>query len=386
MARNDEILRSIECIHDAVLQPDGWGLALASFATAADSEHAHLMLRRNGAPALIEAHRMTVEQMAGLARMERVRDPHWGRVSAIPQGSAVRGSQFISDSEFLRSEFYNEAIRPMGAFHGIVAKPLKAREAEATLSVGRQLGRDDFSEDDVAVVRMVLPHLTSALEAKMKLDEAQSQARMAAYAFEAMNVAVIMVDAKAKVTFANGLAEVYLSRGSSLTADGIHIGGAETPTLRRLHGAIAQCTGAASLRASIAPVVIAAPDGSAALRVTFIPLGRNAIDLHHSYIGLAQPVALLMVNDLAEQRRAMRARLSARFELTTAESGVVMEVIAGGDREEIARRLGVLVSTVRTHLTHIFEKTGVRRQSELVCLALDADLQLRSLDASQREP
>ena len=34
------------------------------------------------------------------------------------------------------------------------------------------------------------------------------------------------------------------------------------------------------------------------------------------------------------------------------------------------KRLGVAVTTVRTHLTHIFEKTGVHRQAELISFLL----------------
>ena len=69
----------------------------------------------------------------------------------------------------------------------------------------------------------------------------------------------------------------------------------------------------------------------------------------------------------------MRERLCGRYGLTTAEAGVVIEVIPGGGREDIARRLGVSVATVRTHLIRIFAKTGVRRQAELVRLVLDGD-------------
>jgi DNA-binding CsgD family transcriptional regulator len=67
----------------------------------------------------------------------------------------------------------------------------------------------------------------------------------------------------------------------------------------------------------------------------------------------------------------------AQVGLTTVEAGVVVEVIQGGSREDVARRLGVAVATVRTHLARIFERTGVRRQAELVRLALNGDTPLR---------
>jgi DNA-binding CsgD family transcriptional regulator/PAS domain-containing protein len=377
MSRGEEVLLSIQSIHDAVLLPDGWSRALARIAQAARSEHACLLLQNGmSAPALIGGYRMTPDEMAGFAQMARARNPYWENVSEIPQGAAVLGTQFISDRDFMRCEFYNAAIRPIGAFYGMVAKPLKTREIDATLAVGRRRGRDDFSIEDMAVARTVLPHIASALKAKTALAQANRQVRAASHAFDAMNVAVILVDAGARIVFANGRAEAFLSRDKALTADGVHVGGADTPTQRRLRRAIAQCAGMEPPWAAVAPVEIAA-DGGTSLQVTCTPLGRSTIDLHDSPLGLAEPVALLLIHDHAQQRQAMRQRLTARFGLTMAEAGVVMEVIEGGGREDVARRLGVSVATVRTHLMRIFQKTGVRRQAELVRLALNGDAQLR---------
>jgi DNA-binding CsgD family transcriptional regulator len=374
MSRDDEVRQAIESIHDAVLLPDGWNEVLARVANAARSEHACLMVHDSGDSALIAAYRMTGDQMCGLARMEEIRDPHWQRVTVIPERATVLGTQFIEDREFQRSVFYNEAIRPIGAFYGLVAKPIKSPEIDSTLSVGRRLGREDFNDVDVTAVRMALPHLATALRNWMTLTKAGRQVRAASHAFDALNVAVAMVDAKGKIAFANGLADALLSRDNSLTENGIHIGGTRAPTLRRLRYAIAQC--AADSPRAVAPIDIKNSAGSPSLRVTVSPLGRRTIDLH-APAGAVGPVALVTIHDLEQRRRVMREKLSRRFRLTSAEAGVVMELIQGGGREDVARRLGISVATVRTHLTHIFEKTGVRRQAELMRLAFDTE---RNLD------
>lgn len=240
-------------------------------------------------------------------------------------------------------------------------------------------GNGQRSDEDVAVVRAALPHRAPA-KTEMTLAETSLQVRAASRAFDAMNVAVVLVDARARIIFANGLADAFLSRDGSLTDDGIHIRGADTPALRRLRQAIARCASPAAPRAAVVPVEIAAADGSTSLRIVLTPLGRNTIDAHRPPVGLAEPVVLLLIHDRARQRSMMRQRLGERFGLTAAEAGVVMEVIQGGTREDMARRLGVSVATVRTHLIRIFEKTGVRRQTELVRLALNSDRGFDSLD------
>jgi DNA-binding CsgD family transcriptional regulator len=302
--------------------------------------------------------------------MEMIRNPHWQRVTAIPERTAVLGSQFIENREFQRSVFYNESIRPIGAFYGLVAKPIKSSGMDSTLSIGRRLGREDFDEVDMRVVRTTLPHLATALRNWKTLTKANLQVRAASHAFDALNVAVALVDAKGKIAFANGLADALLSRDNSLTENGIHIGGTRAPTLRRLRHAIAQC--AAKAPRPIKPIEINNHAGAPSLRVTITPLGPRMMDLH-APVGLVEPVALVTIHDLERGRRVMGEQLSRRFRLTQAEAGVVMELIQGGGREDVARRLGISAATVATHLTHVFAKTGVRRQAELVRLAFDTE-------------
>jgi DNA-binding CsgD family transcriptional regulator len=42
----------------------------------------------------------------------------------------------------------------------------------------------------------------------------------------------------------------------------------------------------------------------------------------------------------------------------------------GADLKEISEELSISLTTVRTHLQHVFDKTDTRRQAELVRLLL----------------
>lgn len=63
--------------------------------------------------------------------------------------------------------------------------------------------------------------------------------------------------------------------------------------------------------------------------------------------------------------------LSRDFGLTRAEAVFAVEILKGDGLLATARRLGVALTTVRTHLAHVFDKTGTRRQAELVRLILE---------------
>ena len=56
---------------------------------------------------------------------------------------------------------------------------------------------------------------------------------------------------------------------------------------------------------------------------------------------------------------------AVKADLTEREQAVLRELTRNGTNEEIARRLGVSVSTVRTHIQHMLEKTGFRNRVDL---------------------
>jgi DNA-binding CsgD family transcriptional regulator len=85
------------------------------------------------------------------------------------------------------------------------------------------------------------------------------------------------------------------------------------------------------------------------------------------FIGASMTTALDLTP--AETKEYLRRR----FGLTLAEANVALEVLNGDGRGAVAARLGISMTTVRTHLSSIFEKTGVRRQAELVRLLMRCD-------------
>jgi DNA-binding CsgD family transcriptional regulator len=64
---------------------------------------------------------------------------------------------------------------------------------------------------------------------------------------------------------------------------------------------------------------------------------------------------------------AMQA-VAEQYALTPAEVRVLAAVMEAGGVADVASALELSAATVRTHLRHIFEKTGVRRQADLVKL------------------
>ena len=91
-----------------------------------------------------------------------------------------------------------------------------------------------------------------------------------------------------------------------------------------------------------------------------------------TWIDVVQPRALLFITD-PEQAGVVRSEsLRQAFGLTRAEAGFTREILKGDGLRATASRLGISLTTARTHLAHVFDKTGTRRQAELVRLILQS--------------
>jgi DNA-binding CsgD family transcriptional regulator len=86
--------------------------------------------------------------------------------------------------------------------------------------------------------------------------------------------------------------------------------------------------------------------------------------------------AVLFVTD-PKQMRTTRLADVAGLGLTRAEAALAVEFANGHSLQTCADRLGISLTTTRTHLRRIFEKTGACRQAELMRLILTSTPALR---------
>jgi len=79
-------------------------------------------------------------------------------------------------------------------------------------------------------------------------------------------------------------------------------------------------------------------------------------------------VAAVFVRKAAFELPHPLEAIARAFKLTSAEMRVLMMIVQVGGVPEVATVLGVSEPTVKTHLQHVFQKTGMGRQAELVKL------------------
>ena len=94
---------------------------------------------------------------------------------------------------------------------------------------------------------------------------------------------------------------------------------------------------------------------------------------------LGPPVAIVLASKPSEISLPDLRQLRDHFGLTEAQARLAIEITKGHGLAACARRLGIAVTTARSHLRQIFAKTNTKRQAEFVGIAYACRLPVRAI-------
>jgi DNA-binding CsgD family transcriptional regulator len=357
----------VQRIYDAALTADAWQPALQSIVELLGGDHAILVARDFAGEGAAVARCAGMDER-DFARFLSPPAVQWMEpfARALPSGSATLWSRLVRDRDFERTEFYNEVVRSVRGFYAVAVRD-EWPALSSFMAVCRSRRRGDFAAADAITMQSLAPHVATALRLRRRLDAADLSAAGAWAALEHLRTGVMIVDAAGSVVFANETAAGLFRDGYfRLDRDGLGVpDAAACAALRRM---IADCVAPEPKHGNGNAVDLRAGDRLAPLRVVGVPFRPQRLGLH--VVQRIEPFALLLISNPQQEWATRKEQLRNRFGLTCAEANLAVEIARGDGRKAAAARLGIAVTTARTHLTHIFEKTGVRRQAELVRLVL----------------
>jgi DNA-binding CsgD family transcriptional regulator len=280
---------------------------------------------------------------------------------------------FMSREEHCRTDIFNEWYKPQGVEAMMRTNLLIEGPVSTVITVGRPYSRGDFGPTEIRLFAALIPHLQRAAQLQLRLAGVDGPPTGSAELLNRLRQGMLLVDACARVIFANRAAEGILRAGSGLFLgrDGLRAeASGETRLLRRI---IADCAEPRAELGGAGGRLRLSRKDRAPLTVLVIP--------HHAriaWIDVARPRAILFITDPEEVALVRRENLRQDFGLTPAEAGFTREVLKADGLQAAADRLGISLTTARTHLAHVFDKTGTRRQAELVRLILQSQPTIRA--------
>lgn len=211
--------------------------------------------------------------------------------------------------------------------------------------------------------RFVAPHLHRAVSTRGPLNDAMNAADIFSALLDAGHVAVVLVDDALTIVHANAGAMRMLVAGDPIRENRGQI----ELAAELVPGQLTRTIRAAGKGTTHGGRGIAIPahrrDGSPAM-IRVMSMRRPGI---RSWSPNGTPIAVLISERGPPE--LPNGALSVLYDLTPAEVRVFELVAAGMSNADIARTLGVLPSTVKTHLHRVFEKTGQQNRVGLANLA-----------------
>lgn len=278
--------------------------------------------------------------------------------------TASFSGHLVSDAEFLRSEFYQDFGRPLGLRY-VVGSVIPLGEAGlAPIGLHRSEGAEPFGREHAQLLEIILPHLRRAIQLRHRLQTVASTEAPSLAALDALNAGVLVLDGELRVHLANIGAEALAKRGllrlrrmpevgaRSLTvAEAVHRDDhASFARLVKETAAGRSAGGVRSLRAehtgSVGTVVIS-------------PLPARLSDNPLATGGRVANRALAIVREVVSASHAPdRELLRSLFGLTSAEADVACALVGGTTKASVAALRQSSLTTVRTQVRAILEKTG----------------------------
>jgi DNA-binding CsgD family transcriptional regulator len=285
----------------------------------------------------------------------------------LPPGEVYTIDEFVPLPEYYQSEYYQQYVKATGVSYLMGADMWDELGNSARLRLARLHDSENFGDAERELCKLLLPHLQQTIRLHARIERLDSERALFSDAVDQLAVGAIILDESAQIRRTNKAAQELLRQDDRVHDDGgrLRVGDpVENTAFRAMLEEVMQ----AHQRAEPSFVRVFRLQGEAdspALGMLLKPL-----PLVDASDGSRNPSVAIFISDPGKRRETPRAVLMELFGLTRAEARLAMQLADGATLDEAARKLHISRNTVKTHLSSVFSKTGVTRQTQLVQLIL----------------
>src|SRR5687767_14973550 len=211
------VLSAVSQLYAAALARDDWSSVLAQVRDAFTSHHVILATHDFGSGRVPFFASVGIEEQhcARVLSEEawQMASPYFG---AVPLDAALPRGALVSDGDFVRSEFYNEILRPARGFHGVGALLRGPGPLMTSINICRPAYAGAYDAPDAAALQTLLPHIAMALEVRARMTAASDRSRSLEGLLDRFAVAALVSDPAARPGFLNARAETLLAAAAGL--------------------------------------------------------------------------------------------------------------------------------------------------------------------------
>jgi len=269
---------------------------------------------------------------------------------------------FWTADQLDNNPIYRDFFRPHGLGWSAGTGLWMPTGDHVVFSVEREHSRGPIEKNNVALLNELRPHLarSALVTARLGLQAATG----ANSALTSMGLPALLLDQWGTVIEANHLIERLRDHVQWTAQNRVALTDARANEL--LATAMAGLDGGSDLTVRSFP--LRDSDDRPAMVAHIVPIRRTAHDI------FAGSYALLVLTPVTAPAAPQIELMRSLFDLTASEARVARGLAAGETLDEIAATGGVAISTVRSQLRSVLQKTGCSRQAELVALLANVTL------------
>lgn len=364
----DQASHLIGLIYDCVIDPARWQVAVDAMREHLGTPNASLSVIElaTGNPLAQVASGIPAEWLGEMPKYAHAFTDCWGgpaRINQFPSDEPVLVSEAVTIERLQRNDYFVQWARPQGLIDclGLFSQVDGIRFAGVGCGIHEALPFQEFQRSSL---RLLAPHIRRAISISGLLNMKSVAADTLDAALDALTPPIVLVAADLAVVHANSAAREMLRDRDPIRNAGGRLALPHPQGTTALADAVARCAdGVVALGQRGIGIPTRRRDGSPAI-VHVMPLARKA-----SRPGVEQrAVAAVFAAPAAAPPQMPAAALALLYDLTPAETRVLELVVEGKAPAEVANHLGISLTTAKTHLQRVFQKTDCNRQADLVRL------------------
>jgi DNA-binding CsgD family transcriptional regulator len=352
------LLQVIESFYGAALGIGGWSGALARLEDLLRADH--VFIYGSGRSPFLMSGRVDERDLGRSLSLWNQFQGDGPQEESVRSGSVVIGSMLMPDDVYVKTQHYNELIKPIGGRHSILAKATGVANG-ASFYVCRDGRRGDFGAPEAAAATVLLPHLSLAVALRGRIARASEGA--AASLLETFDGPALICDGDGRLIGTNARARTLLAAADGIALWGSRLGAMKPDETTKLNRAIAD---------ALEPVTDGLPRP---IRIRLqrrggrLPLSLRLVPAAQFGEAVGNPRAVaIFVGEPDAELKIDRDAVAEAFGLAPREVEIACLLAIGRSVDDIATETGLRPGSVRTYLKRIFYRTDTHNQAALVAL------------------
>ena len=373
---NAELSRMIGDIYDCAVEPPRWFQTLDSIRDRLELAYVQLNFmshERSGAGGPLDMitfqtdwDKGWIDKLAGLAHIVPGSNAWFEAEIDTP----ISQMQLLPEDEFRASEFCEAWVKPQGLRDTCNTSLVKRKNLTGMLVATSYESRKLFDDYDREIFALLSPHVRRALMISGMRAENRFRASLQHNLLDRLATGIMILSRGGKLVYANQSAEQLLSSGRNIAVKAGRVQAAHPPFAKGFDEAVERACAENDTDIGLYGIGIPLPSRDGAPAVCYLlPLGKS--DRRRA---LGPGLAALFISTEKSALPPTLEALSALTGLTSQESRVALMIAGGVSPKDGAAKLGISLNTMRSHITHIFQKTGTNDQQAVARLVGDLSL------------